>query len=73
MVLPKKMSPGAVFLDVPKAFDKIWHNELLFKLFKCKFPIYLIQLLASYLIKVFWHNTQMTKPLCLAQDQFASS
>lgn len=39
----------AVFLDVEKAFDRIWHERLLVKLFKLKLPLPLIQLIGSYL------------------------
>lgn len=40
---------GAVLLDVSKAFDKVWHNCLLFKFLKLDFPLYLIQIVNTYL------------------------
>lgn len=40
---------GAVFIDVSKAFDKVWHNGLIFKLIQHKLPLQQIQLLANYL------------------------
>jgi hypothetical protein len=41
----KNMSTAAVFLNIKKAFDKIWHIGLLYKLSKLKFSISLIQLI----------------------------
>jgi hypothetical protein len=43
------MSTAAVFLDIEKAFDTIWHPGLLYKLSELQFPIRLIELLASFL------------------------
>lgn len=40
---------AVVFLDVAKAFDKVWHAGLLFKLAKQDCPRYLLHLLHSYL------------------------
>lgn len=36
-------------LDIEKAFDTVWINGIIHKLFKLKFPIYLIRLLKNYL------------------------
>lgn len=36
-------------LDVEKAFDSVWHNGLIYKLIKAKFPIYLIKIINSFL------------------------
>jgi Reverse transcriptase (RNA-dependent DNA polymerase)/Endonuclease-reverse transcriptase len=44
-----RMSTGALFLDIEKAFDKVWHDGLIFKLFKFKFPLHLIKLIKSFL------------------------
>lgn len=35
-----KRDTGAVFLDVTKAFDKVWHQGLLFKMIKFGFPLH---------------------------------
>jgi hypothetical protein len=43
------MSTAAVFLDIEKAFDTKWHNGLLYKLRKLKFPLYLLKHIKSYL------------------------
>lgn len=40
---------GAVFLDVAKAFDRVWHDGLIYKLIAFKFPAYLIRLINSFL------------------------
>lgn len=42
---------GAVMLDVSKAFDRVWHKSLLYKLNQFKMPITTIKLLNSYLTK----------------------
>ncbi|GFX09274.1 probable RNA-directed DNA polymerase from transposon X-element [Trichonephila clavipes] len=40
---------AAVFLDIQKAFDRVWHTGLLYKLIKFKIPPPLILLLKSYI------------------------
>lgn len=47
-LLLKKFT-GAVFLDISKAFDRIWHDALLYKLNECFFPAYMLKIIASYL------------------------
>ena len=37
-----KQKVCCVFFDIQAAFDKVWHNELIYKLYKLKFPLYLI-------------------------------
>lgn len=44
-----KKSTGFVAFDVEKAFDRVWHSGLLYKLIKLNCPRYLIKLLSSYL------------------------
>ncbi|GBM41653.1 RNA-directed DNA polymerase from mobile element jockey [Araneus ventricosus] len=44
-----KFYTGGVFLDVRKAFDRMWHNGLIYKLIKFKIPNYLIDILINYL------------------------
>lgn len=46
--LENKRYCSAVFLDVSQAFDKVWHEGLLYKL-KTKLPHHLYQILKSYL------------------------
>ena len=40
---------GAVFLDVSKAFDRVWHDGLLFKMFRAGFSPPIITILKSFL------------------------
>nr|CAH7757711.1 unnamed protein product [Callosobruchus chinensis] len=42
-------STGILLLDVSKAFDKVWHEGLLYKLIQKGFPFWLLKLLKSYL------------------------
>lgn len=42
-------SLGLVFLDLRKAYDSVWHDALIHKLIKYKYPLYLIKLIQSYL------------------------
>lgn len=44
-----KTPVGAVFLDISKAYDKVPHKHLLYKLINMNFPKHLIHLLYSYL------------------------
>lgn len=46
----RKETTIGVFLDTEKAFDKVWHTGLLYKLIQIKTPFYLISLLKSYLL-----------------------
>lgn len=40
---------GALFVDIEKAFDKVWHNGLLYKLNKLGIPSYLGKWIQNYL------------------------
>lgn len=40
---------GAVFLDVAKAFDKVWHNGLIYKLSKLGIPDRLVLIMRDFL------------------------
>ena len=42
-------SVGAVFMDFRKAFDRVWHDGLLFKLARCGISYYSLQWIKSYL------------------------
>ncbi|GFX36927.1 RNA-directed DNA polymerase from mobile element jockey [Trichonephila clavipes] len=43
------MITGGFFLDVQKAFDRIWHKGLIYKLIERNFPPYLIHIINSFL------------------------
>lgn len=45
----KKRSTGMLAFDIEKAFDSVWHNALLYKLSKLKYPNYIIRLIQSFL------------------------
>ncbi|GFS80721.1 RNA-directed DNA polymerase from mobile element jockey [Trichonephila clavipes] len=38
-----------IFLDVKKAFDRMWHDGLIYKMIKLKFPTYLVKITHNYL------------------------
>ncbi|KAL1137894.1 hypothetical protein AAG570_009589 [Ranatra chinensis] len=42
-------STGALFIDIEKAFDRVWHEGLLYKLIKLGIPDGLTNILGSYL------------------------
>ncbi|GFU07187.1 RNA-directed DNA polymerase from mobile element jockey [Trichonephila clavipes] len=45
----EKKCTGAVFLDIQKAFDRVWHTGLLYKLIKINAPPQLILIIKSFL------------------------
>ena len=47
--LSKGLKTGAIFVDIEKAFDNVWHLGLLYKLNKYNIPNYLGHWIASYL------------------------
>lgn len=44
-----KKSTGMILLDVEKAFDSIWHDGLIYKLIKMKFPSYLTKMINAFI------------------------
>lgn len=47
--LRSRSTSGVIFFDIEKAFDRIWHAGLLYKLIKFHYPRYLIKIVASFL------------------------
>ena len=45
----KLMPSAAIFLDIAKAFDKVWHNGLIHKLLKAGIPDRLVHIIRDYL------------------------
>ncbi|GFU70418.1 probable RNA-directed DNA polymerase from transposon X-element [Trichonephila clavipes] len=59
-----------VFLDVKRAFDKMWHDGLTYKLIKLRFPDYLIKIIHNCLhnrtFRVRVNNTYSNTGTCLS-------
>lgn len=45
----KREQTAAVFLDVKKAYDKIWHDDHLFKTAKMEITLNIIEIVESFL------------------------
>lgn len=52
--LNQKESTGLIFLDVEKAFDRVWHNGLIYKMIKLNFSPTIIKLINSFLTNRFF-------------------
>lgn len=44
-----KSSTGMILMDVEKAYDRVWHAALIYKLKKYNFPLYIIKIIGSFL------------------------
>lgn len=44
-----KRTTGVLSFDIEKAFDRVWHNGLIYKMTKLRFPIYLTKIVKSFL------------------------
>lgn len=49
-VYEKHRHTGAVFIDISKAFDKVWHDGLLYKLMSINTPSSLFNIINSFLL-----------------------
>ena len=47
--LQNKLSTGLVCIDIEKAFDRVWHQGLIYKLIKINTPQYIIRIVYSFL------------------------
>ncbi|CAH2108991.1 unnamed protein product [Euphydryas editha] len=47
--ISRSRTTGAVFFDIAKAFDKVWHNGLVFKLYQYGLPDRLVRIIRDYL------------------------
>ena len=47
--LIKSQKACVILFDIQAAFDKVWHNGLIYKLWKLKIPIYLLQWIINFL------------------------
>jgi hypothetical protein len=51
----QNQSTGAIFLDVAKAFDTVWHDGLVYKLHAAGVPMAMVRLLNSFLNRRVFH------------------
>lgn len=47
--ISKKWCTGAIFLDVEKAFDSVWHDGLRYKLSNIGLPVKMVRILSSFI------------------------
>ena len=45
----RKRKTMVIFFDIEAAFDKVWHNGLIFKLISIKVPYYILQFIINFL------------------------
>lgn len=45
----KPRATGALFFDIAKAFDKVWHNGLIYKLYHLQVPLRLVRIVHDFL------------------------
>jgi hypothetical protein len=53
-----RQSTGAIFLDVAKAFDTIWHDGFVYKLHTSDVPLVMVKLINSYLEHCIFLSTE---------------
>lgn len=64
--LEKKDTTAAIFLDVSKAFDKVWHDGLIYKLIRAQIPRKFVKLIECYLKN---RTFQVKVENCLSQTR----
>lgn len=45
----RKLTTGVLLFDIEKAFDRIWHSGLLYKMIQLQYPKYIIHMISSFL------------------------
>lgn len=53
--LAHKESTGIIFLDIEKAFDRVWHNGMLAKMIDLQFPGYIIKMVRNLISNRTFH------------------
>lgn len=53
--LRRKRTTGIVLFDIEKAFDRIWHSGLIFKMIRDQYPKYIVHIIASFLCQRKFH------------------
>ena len=70
---PRSLEIRVVFLDISKAFDKVWHQGLLFKLRQNGITGKLLELFRSYLIHGYISINLLTSALCpIVKDNYGN-
>jgi hypothetical protein len=49
LALTRKQTTGVLAFDIEKAFDRVWHKGLIYKMHRQNFPDYLIKIIHSFL------------------------
>lgn len=55
--LSLKRTTGVILFDIEKAFDRIWHCGLIYKMINLRYPRYIIRLISSFLSQRKFHVT----------------
>lgn len=51
----EKKTTGVLSFDIEKAFDRVWHNGLIYKMEKLKYPLYILKIVKSFLSNRFFY------------------
>lgn len=53
--LALRKTTGVLSFDIEKAFDRVWHNGLIYKMNKLNFPLYIVKITKSFLTHRFFY------------------